>query len=132
MDPISVPAPPHSSYNPNRRISDLLYNQLKHFQHIEMKRGDLGIDPAIARDIHTEGGAAKYIAAVTTALRHGPSASPAKVIGFPTPRKPEAGASLSIAAAAATEVGETTVPAKKSSTRKPSAVPIAKAPKRTP
>ncbi len=69
MDPISVPAPPRSAYNPNRRVSDLLYSQLQHFQHIEKKRGDLGIDPAIAANIHTEGGAAIYIAAVTNALR---------------------------------------------------------------
>ncbi len=48
MDPILVPAPPRSSYNQNRRVSDLLYNQLRHFQHVELKRGDLGIDPEIA------------------------------------------------------------------------------------
>lgn len=68
MDPIPVPAPPRSAYNPNRRVSDLLLNQLKHFQHVELKRGDLGIDPALARNIHTEAGAAQYIAAITRAL----------------------------------------------------------------
>jgi hypothetical protein len=69
VDPIVVPAPPRAAYNPNRRVSDLLYSQLKHFQHVELKRGDLGIDPELARNIHTEGGAALYIAAVTNALR---------------------------------------------------------------
>ena len=68
MDPVVVPAPPRSAYNQNRRVSDLLYNQLRHFQHVVLKRGDLGIDPEIARNIHTEGGAAKYIAAVTRAF----------------------------------------------------------------
>ena len=63
MDPIFVPAPPHSAYNPNRRVSDLLLSQVKHFQHVEHKRGDLGIDPQIARNVYTEGGAARYIAA---------------------------------------------------------------------
>jgi hypothetical protein len=69
VDPIPVPAPPRSAYNPNRRVSDLLYSQLNHFQHVELKRGDLGIDPELARNIHTEGGAAQYIAAITHALR---------------------------------------------------------------
>lgn len=69
MEPIVVPAPPRSAYNHNRRISDLLDSQLKHFQHVEKKSGDFGIDPEIARNIHTEAGAAKYIAAVTTTLR---------------------------------------------------------------
>jgi hypothetical protein len=69
VEPIVVPAPPRSAYNHNRRISDLLLSQLKHFQHVEKKSGDFGIDPEIARNIHTEAGAAKYIAAVTTTLR---------------------------------------------------------------
>jgi hypothetical protein len=69
VDPIVVPAPPPSSYNPNRPVSDLIKSQIKFFQHIELKRGDLGIDPKIAGNIHTEAGAAQYIAAVTHALR---------------------------------------------------------------
>lgn len=69
MDPIVVPAPPRNAYNPNRRVSDLILSQLKHFQHVELKSGDLGIDPQLARNIYTEGGAALYIAAVTKALR---------------------------------------------------------------
>ena len=93
MDPIPVPAPPRSAYNPNRRVSDLLYSQLQHFQHIEKKRGDLGIDPAIAANIHTEGGAAIYIAAVTNALRGTKMPAPATLATVPTPtpaKKPSA------------------------------------------
>jgi hypothetical protein len=69
VEPIKVPAPPRSAYNHNRPVSDLLLSQLKHFQHVEMKSGDFGIDPEIARSIYTEAGAARYIAAVTTTLR---------------------------------------------------------------
>ena len=103
MDPILVPAPPRSAYNPNRRVSDLLYSQLQHFQHIEKKRGDLGIDPAISSNIHTEGGAALYIAAVTRALRGTAAAAPAKLAVLPTPKpakKPVASLPLAIAAVA--------------------------------
>jgi hypothetical protein len=69
VDPIVVPAPPRSSYDPSRRVSDLIKSQIKFFQHIELKRGDLGIDPNIAGNIDTEAGAAQYIAAVTHSLR---------------------------------------------------------------
>jgi hypothetical protein len=107
VDPILVPAPPRSAYNPDRRVSDLLYNQLKHFQHVEIKRGDLGIDPVTARNIHTEGGAAKYIAAVTAALRGKalatatPPANLAVVPASPPSQKATTSMPLSIAAAAA-------------------------------
>jgi hypothetical protein len=108
MDPIPVPAPPRSAYNPNRRVSDLLYSQLQHFQHIEKKRGDLGIDPAISSNIHTEGGAALYIAAITRALRGTAStaskaAAPSRLAVLPTPKpakKPVASLPLAIAAVA--------------------------------
>jgi hypothetical protein len=110
MDPVVVPAPPRSAYNQNRRVSDLLYNQLRHFQHVVLKRGDLGIDPEIARNIHTEGGAAKYIAAVTRALRGRPLAASAPsvrdaIMATPSPSmKPEAGMTLSIAVAETSSV----------------------------
>ena len=67
MEPIKVSRPPASSFNKNRAISDLLQAQLKHFQHLEQKHG-AKIDPGIARDIHTEAGAARYIAEVTGAI----------------------------------------------------------------
>ena len=134
MDPISVPAPPRSAYNQNRRVSDLLLNQLKHFQHVEMKRGDLGIDPGIARDIYTEGGAAKYIAAVTIALRGETSATaaaPSKLTLVPT-RKPAKKALNSVPLSIAAAAGKTTsaapkkTPAKKAATKRPPAKPSPK------
>jgi hypothetical protein len=79
VKPILVPAPPRSAYNHNRRVSDLLLSQLKHFQHVELKHGRLEIPSAIARDVYTEAGAARYIAAVTRALRGTASAQPADV-----------------------------------------------------
>jgi hypothetical protein len=132
MDPVPVPAPPRSAYNPNRRVSDLIYSQLRHFQHVELKRGDLGIDPELARNIHTEGGAAKYIAAVTAALRGKTLAAsaPANLAVMPAPKpatKPQAETALSIAAAAETSSasGSSTAKkaAKKASTAKGAAMP---------
>jgi hypothetical protein len=105
MDPISVPAPPRSAYNPSRRVSDLLYSQLQHFQHIEKKRGDLGINPALARNIHTEGGAALYIAAVTNALRKTNEPTPTNLAPVPAPtpaQTPPTPAPVALAAAPAT------------------------------
>ena len=68
MEPIRVPAPPPSAFNKGRRISDLIDAQLKHFQHLE-KTLKLNLPASIAGDIHTESGAARYIAQITTAIR---------------------------------------------------------------
>lgn len=68
MEPIVVPAPPKSSFNKNRRVSDLLLSQLKHFQHVAHKQG-MQIDPALEGDLATEAGAARYIARVTREMR---------------------------------------------------------------
>jgi hypothetical protein len=115
MDPILVPAPPRSAYNPNRRVSDLLLSQVKHFQHVELRRRDLGIDPEIARNIYTEGGAALYIAAVTRALRSaGRISQPTKLSvvssAKPTTRRPKAVPTegLALAASAAPDSTPTT------------------------
>ncbi len=118
MEPIQVPAPPRSAYNHNRRISDLLLSQLKHFQHVEKKSGDFGIDPEIARNIYTEAGAAKYIAAVTTKLRArgftGTATRPALSMPPAKPAKKSPGTTpLAIAAAAA----EPSAPTKSSAKR---------------
>jgi hypothetical protein len=67
MEPIRVPGPSPTAFHKNRRISDLLLSQIRHFQHVAQKRS-LKIHPEIARDVHTEGGAARYIATVTRAL----------------------------------------------------------------
>jgi hypothetical protein len=120
VEPVIVPAPPRAAYNPNRPISDLITSQIKFFQHIELKRGDLGIDPKIAGNVHTEAGAAEYIAAVAHALRGKTTvATPApklKIISrTKSSKKQPAAQPLSIAAAA----GETTSSSsKKSSARR--------------
>jgi hypothetical protein len=81
VDPIVVPAPPKSAFNKNRRVSDLIQSQLKHFQHVAHKKG-MQLDPALARDIATEAGAARYIAAVMRQLRAQPKSA---VIAMPAP-----------------------------------------------
>lgn len=68
MEPIVVPAPPKSSFNKNRRVSDLLVAQVKHFQHVAHKQG-MQIDPALQSDMATEAGVARYIARVTREMR---------------------------------------------------------------
>ncbi len=124
MDPIVVPAPPRSAYNQNRRVSDLLLSQLKHFQHVEKKSGDLGIDPEIARNIHTEAGAANYIAAITTALRDKGSAansSAKKLLPMP-PKRPATKSAeatpVSLAASASGTSSAKNRPAKKAASPK--------------
>jgi hypothetical protein len=89
VDPILVPAPPRSAYNQNRRVSDLLFSQLKHFQHVVQKHGALGIPADLERDMYTEGGAALYIAAVTRALRGTVSPQPADVAAVSAPKPPQ-------------------------------------------
>lgn len=68
METIMVPAPPKSAFNKNRPVSDLILHQLQHFQHVVEKHG-MKIDPALERDLATEGGAARYIATVTREMR---------------------------------------------------------------
>ena len=100
MDPILVPAPPRSAYNQNRRVSDLLFSQLKHFQHVAQKLGALGIPADLERDMYTEGGAARYIAAVTRALRGTVPPLPAEVAAVAAPR-PQTVPGLAVPATAA-------------------------------
>jgi hypothetical protein len=113
VDPIPVPAPPRSAYNANRRVSDLLFSQLKHFQHVEQKHGALGIPAELSRDIYTEGGAARYIAAVTRALRGTVAAQPAESAAVATAR-PAKKPRKTVAVTAAS----TPAPAKKSAAKK--------------
>ena len=98
MDPIPVPAPPRSAYNPNRRVSDLVLGQLKHFQHVEQRHGIQGIDPALSGDIHTEAGAARYIAAVTRALCGQSSTRRAKLTAVPAKKGAKKRLGLALAA----------------------------------
>ena len=123
MEPIHVPAPSKTSFNKHRRVSDLLYSQLKHFQHVAEKQG-IAIDPALPREIHTEGGAARYITAVTRAIREqglamqkGTNVPSMQLVTKPirkTPAKPAADQKLAIAAAADSK---TKAPAKKKITQ---------------
>jgi hypothetical protein len=115
VEPISVPAPPKSSFNKNRRVSDLLLAQLKHFQHVEHKQG-ITIDPALARDIQTEAGAARYITQITRAIRSQSKPSGIAVVPSTTPATKPASKTggLAIAAAAASP----SLPAKTSGKKK--------------
>ena len=101
MEPIRVPGPSPTAFHKNRRISDLLLSQIRHFQHVAEKRS-LKINREITRDVHTEGGAARYIAVVTRALRKGVPSTGAKLVPVSGRKtKPDnAGMVTSIAAAA--------------------------------
>ena len=104
MEPIPVPAPPKSSFNTNRRVSDLLLSQVKHFQHVAQKLG-LEVDRALERDIYNEGGAARYITSITRALRSGSQPFKAKpVVAIRRAIRPprQQPATLDLAAGAAT------------------------------
>jgi hypothetical protein len=106
MEPIQVPKPSPTAFNKNRPISDLIRKQIDHFQHIQ-KKLKIEIDPAAGQDLNTEGGAAKYIAAMTRALRTKapgriaavPSRAP---IPMPAPTRATPGEGLALAAAADT------------------------------
>ncbi len=107
MEPIQVLAVPKTSFNKHRRVSDLLFSQLKHFQHVALKQG-IEIEPALAREIHTENGAARYITAVTRAIRERGlslqkgtvAAGPQLVARKPRTQPPVPGDGVAIAAAA--------------------------------
>jgi len=105
MEPIYVQAPPTSSFNKNRAPSDLLVGQLKHFQHVEHKSG-ISIDAAMARDIHSEAGAARYILAVTRAIKAQSALRPVGIAVVPSSKPvdrtiaPDASKGLAIAAGA--------------------------------
>jgi hypothetical protein len=99
VEPIVVPAPPKSAFNRNRRASDLILHQLKHFQHVAHKQG-MQIDPALERDVATEAGAARYIAAVTRQMRaQGKSSGMALVPPAPAAPAPQPGVVRDMAAA---------------------------------
>ena len=107
MPTILVPAPPKSAFNKNRPVSDLLQHQLKHFRHIEARLPNELHSGMTARDLHTENGAAQYIAHITEALKslHQVSA-PAAPSPIPIRRRAAAarpGRAFDIAAAATTQ-----------------------------
>jgi hypothetical protein len=104
METIRVPKPAREAFHKNRRVSDLLLSQVEHFQHVVERKG-LKIDPEVARDVHTEGGAARFIAAVTQSL-HRSAARKGKVVAMDSGRgavtKGAGGTVRSIAAKAET------------------------------
>ena len=123
MKPIPVPAPPKSAFNRNRPVSDLLSAQLRHFQHVAHKQG-IAIDPGLERDIHTESGAARYIAQITNAIRSHGHAMPsgithidsAKAVAKPISKSRARGLAL---AASATSPSTKTSHPKKGKRKKP-------------
>jgi hypothetical protein len=65
---VTVPKPPKTALNKNRRISQLLMNQVQHFREVEKKwpqEQQTHIDP---QTLKSEGDAAAYISAVTSKL----------------------------------------------------------------
>jgi hypothetical protein len=104
MEPIQVPQPSPTAFNKNRPISDLIRKQIEHFQHIQ-KKHKIKIDPVVGQNLDTEGGAARYITAMTRALRaqalSGAAAIPPRApIPMPTPARATPGEGLALAAAA--------------------------------
>lgn len=86
METIRVPRPAPEAFHKNRRVSDLLLSQVEHFQHVAQKKS-LKIDPEVARDVQTEGGAARFIATVTRSLRGGAAQAKGKVVGMESGRR---------------------------------------------
>jgi hypothetical protein len=87
METIRVPRPAPEAFHKNRRVSDLLLSQVEHFRHVAQKQS-LKIDPEVARDVQTEGGAARFIAAVTRSLRAGAAKAKGKVVAMESGRRP--------------------------------------------
>jgi hypothetical protein len=113
MEPVRFSKAPDSAFNWDRPPSDLLQSQLKHFRHLEKKLG-LGIDPELGRHLGTENGAAKYIAAITRALRTrglaGRAASTVAVMPSARAAAPGLSEPLSLAASAAAGASSTSTP----------------------
>ncbi len=68
MTLIPVPKPPKSAMNPNRPVSTLLKNQIRHLQEAELRLPARLQTSIYINAIKTEGEAADYIRLVTQAL----------------------------------------------------------------
>lgn len=70
MAKVAVPKPPHSAYNPNRRVSGLLKAQLEHFNRAaqSLPVAQRATIVRYHKAIQTEGEAAEYIRQVTEAI----------------------------------------------------------------
>jgi hypothetical protein len=136
MTVIRVPAPDAKAFQKNRRASDLVLSQVKHLQHLVHKH-DIPVDAAIAEDIHTEGGAARYIAAVTRAIRSQASAPSGEKSALPidqrrrqkrTKRSPAVSTGISIAASVEKAGPRSEMPAESAPGKKPKRKKTKKAP----
>jgi hypothetical protein len=65
---VSVPKPAQGSFNKNRRISQLLKNQVEHFHELEKKLPKERQTGADITQLQTEGDVAHYISAITSRL----------------------------------------------------------------
>jgi hypothetical protein len=120
METIRILSAPKEAFNKNRRVSDLIRQQVNHFKHVEPK-----LSPEMRRGIPqhavvTEDDAARYIAAMTRALR-GQSAATNAPIPISDARQPIASVAaqgLSLAAAAESAERPPRPPASKKSSAK--------------
>ncbi len=115
METIRVPVAPREAFNKNRRVSDLIRKQVDHFKHVEPKL-PAEVREAIPRHaIVTEDDAARYISAMTRALRGKAEAAKAPgpiPIAAPAAFAPEA-EDLALAASAETAAQAAQPPASK-------------------
>jgi hypothetical protein len=109
MEPIHVPRPPAEAFNKNRPVSGLIRAQVNHFKHVERKLSAEQRRTIPQQGVTTEAGAAKYIAAMTAALRGQPAAVPStgatavpgiRLVAPATSTRPEPAEGLAIAASA--------------------------------
>jgi hypothetical protein len=103
METIRILKPPKEAFNKNRRVSDLIRQQVNHLKHVEAKlpaEKRVGIPQHV---VVTEDDAARYIAAMTRLLRGEPAAINTPVpISIPA-RPAAAGAGQGLALAASGE-----------------------------
>ncbi len=109
IETISVPGPPLRAFRKDRPLSDLLKQQLKHFQHVESRLPAERRSNFTAAEIYTPEGAARYIAFLTATLRNPSTPVHPRVTAVKTlePRRSKAKRSttgLALAAAATQQV----------------------------
>ena len=100
METILVPAPPASAFNKDRPLSDLLKQQLRHFQHVEARLPLERRSNFSPQELATPAGAARYIAHMTRLLRGLPVKTAARrLAAVPDAGPPQPLAGLSFAGA---------------------------------
>jgi hypothetical protein len=73
---VKVPKPPKSAYNPNRQVSGLIENQIRHLQAAEWKLQPEHRSRIAAQTITTERQASAYIQHVTSKLHPAGAVAP--------------------------------------------------------